>query len=155
MSPLICRAGIESFRSAGSFAWLDSSLPTFTGNHVNQPWWCGPQPTFSFSTSYTPNVQGCGALQLESSGDICMNDWWFSELLPFICKKSLSLVSPVPRLARQARCFSSRSMKERRWHFDSIRFDQKTFFFELFFLLLFRFGLFHQQRRPTRVHPHF
>lgn len=93
--------------SAGLFSWLDSSLPTFTGNHLNQPWWCGPQPTFSFSSSYTPNVQGCGALQLESNGDICMNDWWFSELLPFICKKSFvdSFLRSILSWRALFRCF--------------------------------------------------
>ncbi len=70
------------------FAWLDPTRPTFTSSHASQPWWCGPQPTYSVSSAYTPNIQGCGALQLVG-GLVCMNDWWFSDLLPFICKKGL------------------------------------------------------------------
>jgi hypothetical protein len=65
-------------------------MPIFTGSHINQTWWCAPQPTFSKSSAYTPPVQGCGALQLVN-GAVCLNDWWFSELLPFICKKGLIL----------------------------------------------------------------
>jgi hypothetical protein len=89
---------------AGVFAWLDPSLPTFTGVHTNQPWGCGPQPSFSKSSAYTPTVQGCGALQLVS-GAICMNDWWFSELLPFICKKGIFFLIKFNNFCLKLRLF--------------------------------------------------
>ncbi|CAF0976898.1 unnamed protein product [Adineta ricciae] len=76
----------------GSFTWYNGK--TFTGAHTPDVWWCeanspyGYQPTYSYRSSATPQVQACGALQVYGGTNVCMNDWWCSASLPFICKKS-------------------------------------------------------------------
>ncbi len=47
----------------------------------------GRQPTFSYRATESPQIQACGAVQLYGASLVCMNDWWCSASLPFICKK--------------------------------------------------------------------
>ena len=58
---------------------------TLKKNHLFSAY--GLQPTFSYRSSATPPIQACGALQVYSGNQVCMNDWWCSASLPFICKK--------------------------------------------------------------------
>lgn len=47
----------------------------------------GLQPTFSYRAAADPQIQACGAVQIYGASLVCMNDWWCSASLPFICKK--------------------------------------------------------------------
>ncbi|CAF4251729.1 unnamed protein product, partial [Adineta steineri] len=77
----------------GLFEWYNDGHQ-FTSVKSAYNWWCtagtpyGLQPTFSYQSTATPQVQACGAVQIYDSSLVCMNDWWCSASLPFICKIS-------------------------------------------------------------------
>lgn len=80
------------FTRPGLFYWLNGA--NFTGDSTDNAWWCqrgspyGLQPTFSYRAAADPQIQACGAVQIYGASLVCMNDWWCSASLPFICKKS-------------------------------------------------------------------
>ncbi|CAF0755410.1 unnamed protein product [Adineta steineri] len=77
----------------GLFEWYNDGYQ-FTSVKSAYNWWCtagtpyGLQPTFSYQSTATPQIQACGAVQIYGSSLVCMNDWWCSASLPFICKIS-------------------------------------------------------------------